>query len=333
MSAQAFEAPRSMATGGSSFLMQSLGLMCFGFDLSADTLPCNPSFIAMKRDGRLKASIFLGNNVSYTQEASDLLNERASEETIRKLFSEQDRSEFETNLEAGYWGQTWGAAISPLRVNYMTTFRNPALPEITLFASQEESARLQFGTYLGKDLFTGVQLRAVHRKFISKQFFLTDALANEGDRFFETDNQNVLYIEPGLLYAPENHDWNPLLFLNLVNFGLVDKTQDAFPMRPQYHIGSSVALDVGLGRWGFGIDVAWDNNVTSALEPVTLASFYEFGILRLMGHISERSNSLGFQVSSGFFNLGLASQAKTVDDGWDNKITDRRLYLLLGAEI
>lgn len=331
--AHAFEAPRSMATGTSGLLTRALGRMCHGFDLASDTLPCNPAFIAFKREGTLRANLFFGNNVSYTKEASDLLNERADEDTIRTLFGKQDRSEFETNLEAGYWGETWGVSVSPLRVNYGTTFRNPSLPEISLFASQEESLRGQIGTYLGNDLFIGLQLRALHRKFIAKQFFLTDALANEGTGFFEPENQNVLYVEPGLLYAPEDSDWNPKAYMSLMNAGIASRASPAFPSRPQFHLGTSVAADIGLGTWGLGVDIAWDNGMETDLEPVTVGSYYEFGILRLLAHVNERSNGVGFQVSSGFFNLGLASQSTTFNDGWGEKVTDRRLYLLLGAEI
>ena len=329
----AVEAPASMATGRSSFLTQGLGATCHAFDLASDTLPCNPAFIAFNREARFKASLFFGNNVSYSKEASDLLNDRANQDTIQKLFSKQDRSEFQTYLEAGYWGQTWGVAVSPVRLNYFTSFRNPSLPEMTVFASQEESIRAQFGTYLGHDLFVGLQLRALHRKYVSKQFFLIDAFTEAGARMFEPEDQNVLFLEPGLVYAPENAPWNPQVYFTMMNFGLPDKRTPVFPARPEYHLGTSVHKELWAGTWGVALDLAWSKETEKLTEPLSVGSYYEFGILRLFAHFSEKSDGAGFQVASGALHLGLVSSSNVMEDGWNHEKRDRRLYLTLGAEL
>ena len=77
-----------------------------------------------------------------------------------------------------------------------------------LFASIEESARAQFGSYLGEDFYWGTQLRYLHRRFIANEFYLTDILTEDAGRILSPADQNSVYVEPSIMFAPEN-DWKP----------------------------------------------------------------------------------------------------------------------------
>ena len=331
--ANAVQIPRAMSFGANGLLSQGLGYGCFAFDLAADTLPCGPAVLAETRERAFRASVFFGNNVSYMKEATEFAKGEASSQTIETLFKRTDSSELDANLEAAFVSPTFGVAISPLRVNYFTTFRNPALPEVSLYASQEESAKLQFASYVGNDLFVGLQTRLLHRKFVARHFFLTDALAENGPQLFDPQQQSLLFLEPGIMFAPENPEWKPQLSLNLVNWGFADRSYEELPILPQYHLSGSIAPIVGLGRWGLGFDLFWDQNVKDVLEPVTLATYYEFGILRLFASLAENSQGAGFQVMSGPLNLGVTYSDQQTDDGLGEKARARRLFLLLGIEI
>lgn len=329
----AVEVPRHFLEGRSGLVTQSLGGTCFVFDITADTLPCNPAFMARERERTFKANIFFGNNVTYAKEASDLLNGRANQDTVQAMFGKKESSEFETVLDMAYLTETIGIALQPTRLSYYTLFRNQVLPQVTLYASQEESLRGQFASYIGNDFYLGAQFRYVHRKFISQDFFLTDALVQDGMDLFNPQEQNLLFFEPGLLYANDDHWLRPQFSMNLVNWGLEDRKYENVQNDPQFHIGGSVTPNLGPGRLGLGIDVFWDKRVESALEPVTLGSFYEFGILKIYGSVSETSQGMGFGILAGAVDLGLAYSNRTVENPLGEKSSFRRVYMLLGVEI
>lgn len=331
--ARAVAMPRSMLQGNSSFMTQAMGQTCYAFDLPSDTLPCNPAFMARERERQFKANLFFGNNIRYAKEASDLLQGSANDETVRNLFRQRESSELETAADIAFLTETMGFAIQPVRLNYYTLFRNQALPEVTLFASREESLRAQFASYMDRDLYWGVQIRYLHRKYIAQDFFLTDALAQDGSKLFEPEEQNVLFLEPSLLYANDEHWLRPQLSASLTNWGFADRKSTAYKSSPQFHVSGAVVPDFGPGKWGFGFDAFWDNQVDTALEPLSLGTYYEIGILRVFGSVAQKSSGLGFGASVGDFNLGLAYSDKTVENTFGDKATYRRVYMLLGVEI
>src|SRR4051812_39969238 len=124
INAHALSAPASLKNGRSGLAQQTLGSTCFTFDIAADTLPCNPAYMAKERDRSFKAHLFLGNNVTYLREASDVINGKANAKTIETLFNEKKSSEFEASLEAAYVSETFGIAYEPYRISYYSLFQN-----------------------------------------------------------------------------------------------------------------------------------------------------------------------------------------------------------------
>lgn len=332
-SAQAMSAPSSMISGSSSFLGQGLGRSCYAFDLPADTLPCNPAFIAKERERRFNASIYLGNNISYFKEASDLASGRSDQESIRSLFEQRRNDDLHAKVELGFWGETIGWSMTPLQVHYVTDFQNQALPEIDVYASLEESARVQLGSYFSDDWSAGIQFRYVRRRFVANRFFLTEALVPDGKKVFAHREQNMLYIEPGILYAPEGNDWRPESSIALMNFGFADRTYTEIPLNPQVHFTTSVSPDLVYGRLGLGIDMAWDKDMAKALDPFTLGSYYEFGILRIFGSLARQSQSIGFGVFNAWWNTGIVHSIRSIEDAFGESESRKKTYLFLGVEL
>ena len=329
----AYEAPHHLISGSPSFMGQGLGLSCHAFDLPSDVLPCNPAFIAKERERRFAANTFLGNNVSYIQEAMDLSEGRANSETIQTLFRRKENDEIQAKVELGYLQETFGWSVTPLQANYNTTFQNQALPEISLYAALEESAKIQFGSYLGRDWSYGVQLRYVHRRFVASRFFLTDALAAGGNKIFEPREQHLLFIEPGVLYAPQDTPWNPQFSVHALNTGWTQQKYEEVPVNPQYHLTGSVTPELTYGKFGLGLDVHWDKSVKRGLDPLTLGSFYEFGILRLFGSLARLEQNIGFGVFNTWWNTGIVQKTQSIEDVNSDVIHTRKLYLFLGVEI
>ena len=331
--AQAMQVPSSMAFGNSSFLGQAMGNTCYAFDLGADTLPCNPAFMAKERERQFKGNIFFGNNVKYTQEATDLLRGNANDATVQRLFNQKESSELESNVDVGFLTETFGIAYSPLRLNYYTLFHDQALPQVTLFASQEESLRAQVASYWANNFYWGLQLRYIHRKFIAQEFYLTDAFAENGSDLFQPREQNVLYAEPTVMYSLDDHWLRPEVSYSLVNIGFADRTYDEYPSTPQSHVSGSVNPDFGIGKLGVGFDYFWDRTVEKILDPFSVGAYYQMGMLKLFGSLGTNTSGLGFNVVVNKISVGLAYSSKTIQDDLGDRATFQRVYMLLGVEI
>ncbi len=327
-------APPLSTLSTSSFLGQSLGRSCFAFDLPADVLPCNSAFIAKNRKGRFASNLSFGNNISYFEEASDLSKGKSDQDSIRTLFSKRGQDDLFAKFELGYLSETFGVSLTPLQVQYFSVFENPALPEIDLYVASEQGLRLQIGSYFFGEWSWGVQLRYVQRKFVSQKFFLTDALVSGGaDELFRPKEQNLFILEPALLFAPLENDWNPETTFSVQNLGFASKTYESAPLKPEIHFTSSLTREFLSGRWGLGVDLFWSETVKSALDPLSLGTFYEFSLVRLLGSLSKWDQSLGVQFFVGGWNIGFTHAWRIGDNDNYFRRESRRTYLFFGVEI
>lgn len=331
--ARAYQAPGYFLSGASGFMSLGLQQSCFAIDLNSDVLPCNPAFIAKERDRRFAANIYLGNNVTYLREATDLSQGRSNEESIKTIFNRNENSELRTQIELGHVQETFGWSITPLAVNYHTSFQNQALPEISLYASLEESAKMQFGSYLGNDWFYGVQLRYLHRRFVASQFYLLDALVSDGRYLFEPRQQNLFFIEPAILFAPSGSSLKPEFTALIANGGFTSHGYDELPVLPEFHLTSSITPDFDFGRYGLGLDINFTRNLNSNLSPITLGGFYEYGILRLFGSVARYENAIGFGVYYVWWNLGITQRNEAYVNPIGEVGSAGKTYLMLGIEL
>jgi hypothetical protein len=335
--AQALETPRSLRGGQAGFAFRALGMGCRAFDVAADVLPCNPAHLAKNRERTFSTSLSFGNDITYSAEAKKLIDGKADKETIKNLFGERKTSDLQSQIEMGYAASNFGFAITPLGLNYRSLFRNSSLPEITVFASKDQSARAQIASYLGSSLSWGLQLRYLEREVIARQFFLTDALAEGGESLFQPERQTLFFVEPTLMFASDESVHRPEVSLGLVNSEVIRGTYSMEPSTrpiPELHLAASIdPFELSMGRWSLGFDSAWDREEKIGFAGWTVASTYQLGILTLMGSAGEEAQGLGFSILSGPLQVGLTSSTRTEEDASGFKYTNRRFDLLLGLQI
>lgn len=332
ITAWAAETPRYLVDHSSTFVGRSLGYGCFAFEIRADHIFCNPAQIAKERDRGFSSNFFLGQNLRKISEVNEVLNGTENTDTIRSLFNERESSEIESRLDVGYIGPTWGVALTPFQVQFFTRYRNSALPEITVFAARTQTASLQVGSYVGSDIFIGLQGDLERTEYIQSRFFLTDIMTEDSKHFIGARTESNLFLTPSLLYAPENGDFNPQIGLALANYKVTNQGVDhSFPNLPQYHLSASIETELALGRIGVGADIVWDQRITRFLDAATLASYYTLGVLKILGHYSELSKGLGFLVHHKEFNAGITYSDRVYFE--DTRDHVRRVYLVVGVEI
>lgn len=326
-------APRDLAIGQSTSTARGLGGACFAIDSGDEALPCNPAFTARETEQDFKAEFYFGNDVSYLQDVSTLVAGDGDEGTVRRLFSQTRASEMEANLEAAYRRPTFGIAVAPYRIVYSSMIRNQALPVVNLLAAQERSARVQLAGYAGDDWSWGVQFRGVWRKFIAREFTLTDAAAEGGSSILDPETQNAFYIEPGLLREWTEHEWKPQLSLSLMQTGLVDRKHEAFPASPEFHVGGGIEPPVGIGRWLIGLDAALGSETRGWTDPLRLGTVYDVGMTRLSASVGGSDHAFGFLLRYGRATGGLTYRSRWIENWLGQDEWVRNVSLQLGVDL
>lgn len=322
----------NLMTYRAGIVPQALGSACFAMNIMADALPCNPADIARSTEKRFKADLFFGNNLMITPEVMELLRTGQTDDaTLEDIFSERRSSELQGQLELSYRSLGWGVAVVPIHLYYQSYFRNEALTEARLLAFQEESINWQWGRELAPDLSAGFQARLAHRRFITQKFFLADAYSESGKSILVPEDQSLLYLEPGILYHPQDNEWRPRLGVTMVNLAITSKAS-SFSQRPQFHFSADVAPMVGEGILNFGLDLFVHEDTSGFLEALTLGAAFDASIVQLFASYSNQASALGVRVPFGIVNFAVALNNEEIDLGTESTTKNTKTSFLLGLE-
>lgn len=303
--ALATEVPRGIALGNSDFSSRTLSVACYGMETLVDGLPCNPAFTAKERRARFQGQLFFGNNVPYIEDVSHLMDGAGDPHTVESLFNQEHSNEAEANIQLSFLHETWGLRYSPIRVFYYALIRNSALPVITLYAGQEQTLAGQIASFSQDNLYWGLQLRAVDRKFLLSEFTLTDALASQNGHYFESNNQRALYLEPGLLYSVDDLAWQPQIGLTLKNAGMVDHKYEELATSPDWHLAGSVRPPVLSGVLELGLDLHFNSYIVEAREIPHLGFSYQLGVFQALASYADQEYAVGFLLNFHGWNAGV----------------------------
>lgn len=292
--------------GGSRFLVRSLGSVCYSMDSFRRGLPCNPAFVAKDKAPRFDVDLMLGSNMEYLREAEELLNGKSDEQGVAKIFSRREMVDGEISIEASFQRPTWGVSIEPYRLVYVYQFENAALPMVDLIASEEQSLKAQLASFTSGNFYAGLQLRYTHIKYIGNSFSIAEAMAGDNEKLFEIHNQDILYVEPGILYAWEDAVWEPQISAMLSQWGVSSKKSEQFPIRPQGLLGASLKPAVPLGLLEVGMQVQIHNETKNFQDAVRAAITYQLGLLQAVVSGSQYDQSAGFLATYKSFSTGLS---------------------------
>ncbi|MDG0815867.1 hypothetical protein [Bdellovibrio svalbardensis] len=304
--AEAMELPSFMRDGSSRFLSRSLGSACYSMDSVERGLPCNPAFVAKSRDPRFDGDLFLGSNVEYLKEAERLLGGTATEADVARIAARRDYAQAEASLEASFQAATWGVSIEPYRLILYSHIENPSLPAVDFIAAEQQSAKAQIASYVSQNFYAGLQLRYTHVRFIGQFFTVSEALAENSQELFEAQTQELIFLEPGFLYAWEDAAWQPQISAVLSQWGVTSHKSEQFPIKPEGLLGASVKPLVPLGLLEVGTQFSVNANTENLRDAIRAAVSYKLGILQAVVSASEFDQSAGFLVGFKNFTSGLS---------------------------
>lgn len=298
--------PAALRDGSTRFLSRSLGSACYTLDSVQRGLPCNPASIAKERKARFDADFFIGTQAEYLKEAENLLSGNDDEAAVAKFFSRRESIDAEVSIEASFQSSKWGVSIEPYRLVAVTRFENPALPMVDMIIAEEQSVKGQIASYVHENFYAGLQARYTHVKFIGQYFAISEAVAGDHKDIFEAETQDLIYLEPGLLYAWEDLAWQPQISAMLAHWGVSSRKTEQYPIQPEGLLGVSIKPVVPLGLLELGFQLEVHSQTKNARDAFRGALAYKLGILQAVLSVSDYDKAAGFLVSYKSFSTGLS---------------------------
>lgn len=307
-SAFGFEVPRVLTAGKSNFTWHTYYDACYSMESFLDSLPCNPAYLVKSQevDQRLYGQIFFGSDVNYLKDVKAIIDNSAKTDAINRVLNENRSSELEAELELGSLYENWAWSFSPSRISYYSLIRDKALPWISIYASQEQVLRIQYAKKFENNFSAGLQLRGLRRQLIFSEFFLTDALVEGGsEKVLTIKTQNVLFFEPGLVWAPDHKGYQPQVSLAITQLGAVDHRYAGLSTEPEGQLGVSIKPPTYDDLLELGIQASFHSQYNQAFELIRLAGSYKWMPVQIAGSFNDSHQDIGVLFRIGFAQAGI----------------------------
>ncbi len=297
--------------------------LCFAYEDQSPGLPCNPAFLGIKRDDKIWLYGFGNNNLDYFQDVADIINGPIKTEELLPIVDHNSNEHFQLGATVGFMMDNWGFSLTPSKLMLFTHIRNPALPRITVLAAREEEAQVQVGSFLDHEWSWGLQARVVHRRFSYSDAYFSDHFTDDMDRLYEIHNQYSFYLEPSLLFAPEDIDWNPIFTAMVTNLGKPDEEFAPYQFDPSLRLGMSMASDFEYGNLKLGATGQWltQNDQNKLYSGLGLS--YTLKHFELFTTVSELEQQLGLAFNSSIFTTALSYS----EQDWNNTPNSDSIHL------
>lgn len=267
--------------------------LCYSFFDSTPGLPCNPSFLGLRQKSRAWIYGYGNNNLGYFQDVSDIINGPINPEKLLEIIDHNSNEHFIAGSSIGYVANNWGFNLIPSKLILYTKIRNPALPRITLLASKEEEAQLQFGSFLNSEWSWGIQFRAIHRRYSFSDSYFSDHLVDGSNELYKIKSQQSYFIEPSILYAPEDIEWNPTFNLMIDQLGHSDNTHPPYNLQPNLRMSASASNDLHWGHLSFGVSTQWMNLTEKQKLYSSIGGQYQLNPFEFFCSFSEIEKQFG----------------------------------------
>ncbi len=328
-----FVPPRELILDGPAMASDSLGFTCVAIEDHDRIAPCNPAFVARSHKNQFQGRIYGGGQISYLTEVREITEQKATDESINRLFSKNSSIDMEAGVDLGGRFDNWALSVTPYRFVGYTVLRNPVLPQISLFAAQEQSAKYQFGSYVGDDWSWGLQLRGVNRKFVSQTFTLADVATTPNSELLPVQTQSGFYVEPGVVKEWTEYEWRPTFSAVISQLGVTSRKYYEYPTDPEGILGFSVQPLSEDFDWELGVAARLAPPIKSAAEIWRLGSRLSFGALDLSTSVGASDWSLGFKFTWRTAFVGIQYQNRLIEDLLGQRQNIEVTYFQFGVNI
>lgn len=298
--------PATLQDGSSHFLSRSLGDVCFSIDSLHRGLPCNPASIAKERTAHWDLDMVVGSNTAFLQEADSVLQGAASPWEQSEFLSYRETVEGEFSVAASFQTSTWGVAVEPYRLVAVSRIEEPEGSWVDFVIAQQQSAQVQWGSYVGNNFYTGIQFRYTRLRSLGEEFNFDSANLVSTPEVWEVKNQEIFFIEPGFLYAWEETPWQPQISLSLSDWGVRSSKNEHVQIHPKVLLGSSLKPLLPWGTLEVGAQLSLRGEGSDLVEALRGGASFQYGILQMVASLSQTNHAWGFLVTYKSFSTGLS---------------------------
>lgn len=322
---------RTFETQHSTLVMKGLAHACLTILRMPDGLPCNPASTSLNEKASIGAELLLANGYSNLSRVRKLLDGDIDQETIDDMFTKGKVIQLESNVDIQFKSKYLNGVYSPFSVKGLSVVRNEANPDVDLYSVEEKGFTFQSGMEIYNNLYAGLQVRTVDRKFIRKRFKLLQIATEQGKDLLKPNTQQAVYGEPGLTYIyPAS--WKPRASFFLANWGYVSEQYDDLktPVDPQF--GIAISPPMTWGDLDLSLEYRSMNYEESDAEKIHFGALYQFGSMYLSAGLDSNGASGGVFYYLDQINAGVVySTTRFINSGESNYT--QTVYVQLGWQL
>lgn len=322
---------RTFETQHSTLVTKSLANACLSMRIIPDGLPCNPAMVPFNSKPTLGLELQLSNGYSAIDNVKKLLDGKITQELVDTLFSQGKIIQIEANADLYFHSKYLTGSYTPVSIKGFSVVRNEANPDVDLYSVEEKGFTFQTGYEIYNNLFVGLQLRALNRKFIKQRFKLVALGTQAGQDLLKPKEQSVTYLEPGMTYF-FSKDWKPRLSAFVANLGTVSQKYDEFPEPTDGQLAFGISPPFTWGDLDLSLEYRSMTYEENDLKKLRLGALYHFGSMYLSSGIDSNGISGGVYYSLDKINAGIVySTTQLVNQG--ESFYTQTVYVELGWQL
>jgi hypothetical protein len=260
-----------------------------------------------------------------------LLDGKVSQELTDTLFSQGKIIQIEANADIFFQSKYLSGMYTPFSIKGFSVVRNEANPDVDLYAIEEKGFTFHTGYEIYKDLFAGVQVRSLNRKFIKQRFKLVSLGTQAGQDLLKPKEQSATYFEPALTYFL-GQDWKPRITIFGANIGVVSKKYDELPEPAEVQLGFGISPPMYWGDMDLSLEYRSMSYEESDLKKLRLGMLYHFGSMYLSGGVDSNGISGGVYYALEKINAGVVYSTTQISNQGESFYT-QTVYVQLGWQL
>ncbi len=275
--------PRTFSMNYQSMAIKSVAFSCLAWDNIPDDLPCQPAFLPLQKKPRFVANGLISNGYQSFAKARRLLANDIDAEFMNGLFTQDKILEVEANASMHFLSQYVSAKYLLYGLQYYSTQRNQANPQLEMYAAESKQWVVQTGYPISQMFLVGLQLRSQSDKIVNKAFRLTELGTDSGKELLKPKEYSRLLAEPGV--ALNGSNWKlSVLGANLLVDG--DNTEE-IEEKPEAQVGASYEFPAFSGKMDLSVDYKSLSYTEDPDQKLHWGARYQYGVLSLLGGVDS----------------------------------------------
>ena len=322
-SVYAIEATHLILPGG-TFTTTVTGRSCSTFNVTKDSLSCNPALFTHFKSSGIKFSLIGKAEGDSIETGKRLVLEPINEDEIRRLFQKNSYNSFSFNSSIGFFNPKFSLSYSPYYILGDISIFNPAFPEVSVNLLKRSTLSLSSGGDFSKTLGNseiewslGQTTNFYSQTESNSKFTLFDLAFNPPDKLIPFHDSRGITLDLGSILVLKDIGEIKISnqLKNLFSKDKIDKNfassstrlQNLYLLEPYALLGLGKNFNTSYGGFEVNIENFFSEYYTEYdFNKTSLGMQYSLGLFSLLGSISNRYQSLGMHFLSESFNVGIA---------------------------